>query len=108
MFKQMVTSSNPIIKLTALDLIKYAYIVEGNSKRRGNITNIISNYALTNKDVFFSDRSLLNGLTIHFDTLRSNTRSIYEEEKEIDYIYKQFIRANSDIVPVKNAVAKYL
>ena len=106
MFKQMVTSSNPIIKLTALDLIKYAYIVEGNSKRRGNITNIISNYALTNKDVFFSDRSLLGGLTIHFDTLRSNTRSVYEEEKEIDYIYKQFIRANSDIVPVKNAVAR--
>ena len=106
MFKQMVTSSNPIIKLTALDLIKYAYIVEGNSKRRGNITNIISNYALTNKDIFFSDRSLLDGLTIHFDTLRSNTRSVYEEEKEIDYIYKQFIRANSDIVPVKNAVAR--
>ena len=106
MFKQMVTSSNPIIKLTALDLIKYAYIVEGNSKRRGNITNIISNYALTNKDVFFSDRSLLDGLTIHFNSLRSNTYSVHEEEKEIDYIYKQFIRANSDIIPVKNAVAR--
>ncbi len=106
MFKQMVTSSNPIIKLTALDLIKYAYIVEGNSKRRGNITNIISNYAITNKDVFFSDRSLLDALTLRFNELSSNTYNAQAEEKEIDDIYKQFIRANSDIVPVKNAVAR--
>ena len=106
MFKQMVTSSNPIIKLTALDLIKYAYIVEGNSKRRGNITNIISNYAITNKDIFFSDKSLLDALTLRFNELSSNTYDIQAEEKEIDDIYKQFIRANSDIVPVKNAVAR--
>ena len=106
MFKQMVTSSNPIIKLTALDLIKYAYIVEGNSKRRGNITNIISNYAITNRDVFFSDRSLLDALSLRFNELSSNTYNAQAEEKEIDYIYKQFIRANSDIVPVKNAVAR--
>lgn len=106
MFKQMVTSSNPIIKLTALDLIKYAYIVEGNSKRRGNITNIISNYTITNRDVFFSDRSLLDALNLRFNELSSNTYNAQAEEKEIDYIYKQFIRANSDIVPVKNAVAR--
>ena len=106
MFKQMVTSSNPIIKLTALDLIKYAYIVEGNSKRRGNITNIISNYAITNRDVFFSDRSLLDALNLRFNELSSNIYNAQAEEKEIDYIYKQFIRANSDIVPVKNAVAR--
>ena len=106
MFKQMVTSSNPIIKLATLDLIKYSYIVEGNSKRRGNITNIISNYAITNKDIFFSDKSLLDALTLRFNELSSNTYDIQAEEKEIDDIYKQFIRANSDIVPVKNAVAR--
>jgi hypothetical protein len=97
MFKQMITSSNPIIKLTALDLVKYSYIVEGRGKKRGNITNIVSNYAITDNNIFFDGRSLLTGLIERFNELNS---------EEIDNIYSQFIRANSEIVPIKNTVTK--
>lgn len=97
MFKQMITSSNPIIKLAALDLVKYSYIVEGRGKKRGNITNIVSNYAITDDNIFFDGRSLLTGLIERFNEL---------SDEEINDIYSQFIRANSEIVPIKNTVTK--
>ena len=34
---------NPLIKLTALDLVKYAFIVEGHKFRTRNISRLISN-----------------------------------------------------------------
>ena len=40
------TDDNPLIKLTALDLVKYAFIVEGHKFRTRNISRLISNTPL--------------------------------------------------------------
>lgn len=41
MFDAAFNNTNPIIRLTAIDIIKYAFVVEGYQFRRGNVSKVI-------------------------------------------------------------------
>ena len=47
-FNNIWFNSNPLIKLTAIDLVKYAFIAEGNKFKKGNISKIIPNHIIYN------------------------------------------------------------
>ena len=47
-FNNAFFNKNPFIRAAALDLVKYAFVVEGFNFRKGNITKIITNDALYN------------------------------------------------------------
>lgn len=42
-FAMAFNSKNPLIKLTALDLVKYAYMIEGNNFKAGSISRMLGN-----------------------------------------------------------------
>ena len=45
-FEKAYFNSNPLIKLAAIDLVKYAYVVDGSRMKRGSIAKIIKNNVL--------------------------------------------------------------
>ena len=49
MFKDAYYNKHPFIKLAAIDLIKYAFIVEGNNFKNGSISKIIPNTCIRNR-----------------------------------------------------------
>lgn len=45
-FREMFMNENPLLRLTAMDLIKYAYVVEGRSRARNTVGKMIPNSIL--------------------------------------------------------------
>lgn len=92
-FEQAFFSSNPLIKLTAIDLIKYAFIVEGFNFKKGSTSKIIKNntikqlinqkgYNIVNTSIDI----LENKLDLFQDTFTERfVRSHPEVVKEIRY-----------------------
>lgn len=52
LFDQAANSDNPLVKLAAIDMIKYAFAVENFKMRRNGISKVITNDALRNADLF--------------------------------------------------------
>lgn len=46
-FEKAFFNSNPLIKLAAIDLVKYSYVVEGTKMKKGGVNKIIKNNVLT-------------------------------------------------------------
>lgn len=80
-------NNNPLIRLAAADLIKYAFAVEGFNYKNGAIAKVIPNSVLYNKQNEF-------GLDI-IETL--NKMFINQLEKN-DVYYDRFIRSHSEIL----------
>lgn len=84
MFDQAINSNNPLIKLAAIDMIKYAFVVENFKMRRNAINKFITNDSL-------KDDSLFGGVSL--------VKQILEEfnSRVSDYgVAEDYIRAHSD------------
>lgn len=84
MFDQAINSDNPLIKLAAIDMIKYAFVVENFKMRRNAINKFITNDSL-------KDDSLFGGVSL--------VKQILEEfnSRVSDYgVAEDYIRAHSD------------
>ena len=88
-FNNKYYSKHPFIKLAIIDLIKYAFYVEGFNFKTGNISKIVSNKSLL--DLHLPDS--LNVVDTIKNVISDNT---YFELNEIN---ERFIRSNSYIVP---------
>lgn len=89
LFDAAFNNSNPIIRLTALDMIKYAFVVEGYQFRRGNISKVIKNNALYT--------SVENGGTGIIDDIRFSVSNVSNKELVATNVYEDYIRSHSTI-----------
>lgn len=89
MFDAAFNNSNPIIRLTALDIIKYAFVVEGYQFRRGNVSKIIRNNALYT--------SIEDGGTGIIDDIRFAVNGVSDKRLVANNTYEEFIRSHSTI-----------
>lgn len=97
-FMNAVNSTNPFIKIAALDLVKYSCKVEGFRLGKTSVSKVIDNAVLynefgTNGYGFVEDiNDIMNGL--------NRPDSILSAEK-IDQAYERFLRSKSDIREIK-------
>ena len=89
MFDAAFNNTNPIIRLTAIDIIKYAFVVEGYQFRRGNVSKVIKNSAL------YTSRE--DGGTGIIDSIRFGVSAISDKELAANNIYEDYIRSHSNI-----------
>lgn len=99
MFDAAFNNTNPIIRLTAIDIIKYAFIVEGYQFRRGNVSKVIKNSAL------YTSRE--DGGTGIIDSIRFGVNSVNDKELAADNIYEDYIRSHSNIPQVPTYRIRY-
>ena len=88
-------SSNPIIRLAAIDLVKYTYVVEGNNFKVGNIARAISTLPLKATNV--------GGMNIGFSTKLAfdNYRFITPTANVSEKLIIGFVRQNYDDFPAR-------
>ena len=99
LFEQCFDNSNIFIRLTAIDLIKYAFVVEGYNFRKNAVTKIIENstlYRPINK----------NGTGI-VDDIKNMIGTISRETLAEDNLYENYIRSHSTMTQIKNYRIKY-
>ena len=99
MFDAAFNNTNPIIRLTAIDIIKYAFVVEGYQFRRGNVSKVIKNNAL------YTSRE--DGGTGIIDSIRFGISSVNDKELAADNIYEDYIRSHSNIPQVPTYRIRY-
>lgn len=90
LFRESFSNKNPLIRLATIDLIKYAFVVEGYEFRKGNVSKLIVNSAMLNR-IEDGGLNLIQTVEEIFDVL--STASL-----ENDIFINRFIRANSDLV----------
>ena len=103
-FNNIISSKNPLIKLTAIDLIKYAFMVEGFRFTRNGITNVITNNSISNN----RDGFAINGINNEGDlTLIQSIYNIMNKiERDVtnyDFttiteVFDRFVRSHSEII----------
>lgn len=84
MFDQATNSDNPLIKLAAIDMIKYAFVVENFKMRRNAINKFITNDSLKD-DSLFGGVNLVNKILEDFNNF-AGTYNVAED----------YVRAHSD------------
>lgn len=84
LFDQAANSDNPLVKLAAIDMIKYAFAVENFKMRRNGISKVITNDALRNADLF-GGKSAINYIIDEFN----NFAGIYD-------VAERYVRSHSD------------
>lgn len=99
MFDAAFNNTNPIIRLTAIDIIKYAFVVEGYQFRRGNVSKVIKNNAL------YTSRE--DGGTGIIDSIRFGVSSVNDKELAANNIYEDYIRSHSNIPQVPTYRVRY-
>lgn len=95
-FRKAAFSKNPLIKLAAADLVKYAFIVEGFNFKAGAISRIITN------DFLYVNNSSY-GFTINpelsfIEELNKSVFNIDLREKAADEFIERFIRQNNSFI----------
>lgn len=91
-FNQSFFNKNPFVRLTAIDLIKYAFIVEGFNFKKGAISKIVPNMAML-AGIEDKGMNLIQAIDRNF-----NTYTDPESGRTRNFIEK-FVRSHSDIVP---------
>lgn len=99
MFDAAFNNTNPIIRLTALDIIKYAFVVEGYQFRRGNVSKIIRNNALYT--------SVEDGGTGIIDDIRFSVSNVSDKELAATNVYEDYIRSHSTIPQIPSYRVRY-
>ena len=99
MFDAAFNNTNPIIRLTAIDIIKYAFVVEGYQFRRGNVSKIIKNNAL------YTSRE--DGGTGIIDSIRFGVSYVNDKELAANNIYEDYIRSHSNIPQIPTYRIRY-
>lgn len=89
-------SKHPYIKLTMLDVVKYAFIVDGFKFKRNSVVKIISNDFLL-KPIQYNGTNIISTIIDNFATL-FNFKEFNIEGSNIYNITERFIRSHSAIV----------
>lgn len=89
-------SKHPYIKLAMLDVVKYAFIVDGFKFKRNSIVKIISNDFLL-KPIQYNGTNIISTIIDNFATL-FNFKEFNIEGSNIYNITERFIRSHSTIV----------
>lgn len=84
LFDQAANSDNPLVKLAAIDMIKYAFAVENFKMRRNGISKVITNDALRNADLF-GGKSAISYIIDEFN----NFAGTYD-------VAERYVRSHSD------------
>lgn len=84
LFDQAANSDNPLVKLAAIDMIKYAFAVENFKMRRNGISKVITNDALRNPDLF-GGKSAISYIVDEFN----NFAGTYD-------VAERYVRSHSD------------
>ena len=84
LFDQAANSDNPLVRLAAIDMIKYAFAVENFKMRRNGISKVITNDALRNADLFGS-KSAISYIVDEFN----NFAGTYD-------VAERYVRSHSD------------
>lgn len=90
-FKESFFNKNPFVRLAAIDLIKYAFIVEGFKFKKGAISKIIPNDTMLN-DIENKGLNLIDAIDQSF-----NSYTNPYESTTINFI-ERFIRSHSDLI----------
>ena len=94
LFKESFYNSNPLIRLAAIDLIKYAFVAEGNNFRYGNVSKIIPNVVLYD--------GINKGATGIIDPLRGIPIQDAIVARFIDgNLYEKFIQSHASTLGLK-------
>ena len=91
LFEKAFYSKNPLIKLAAIDLVKYAFVVEGFKFKKNSITKIIKNDILL-ADIKSKGLNIINECKSQFDIISDVSNFINN-----NYI-DRLARANSSII----------
>ena len=89
-------SKHPYIKLTMLDVVKYAFIVDGFKFKRNSVVKIISNDFLL-KPIQYNGTNIISTIIDNFATL-FNFKEFNIEGSNIYNMTERFIRSHSAIV----------
>ena len=84
LFDQAANSDNPLVRLAAIDMIKYAFAVENFKMRRNGISKVITNDALRNPDLF-GGKSAISYIVDEFN----NFAGTYD-------VAERYVRSHSD------------
>uniref|UniRef100_A0AAU8MHA6 HTH cro/C1-type domain-containing protein n=1 Tax=Geladintestivirus 4 TaxID=3233136 RepID=A0AAU8MHA6_9CAUD len=84
LFDQAANSDNPLVKLAAIDMIKYAFAVENFKMRRNGISKVITNDSLRNADLF-GGKSAIDYIIDEFN----NFAGTYD-------VAERYVRSHSD------------
>lgn len=88
LFETATKSKNPLVKLAAIDLIKYAFVVEGFKMRRNGVNKIIKNSTLRDDTLFANQDGEPTSLLSQID---ANFKHITYDDYRDDYL-----RSHSD------------
>lgn len=91
MFENSFSNHNPLIKLAAIDLIKYAFIAEGFNFKSGYITKIVPN------DTLYTD--VENGGMDIIDDIKTKGEALYHIIQSEEFI-NNFMRSHSGLAPL--------
>lgn len=96
LFYQAFTNTNPIISLAAMDLVKYAFIVEGYDFKKSSISKIIKNEVL-----IADDFRLGTGIVNDMNYAISKLDAFYFDNYQLK---ENFIRSHSEYVPTRRVI----
>lgn len=105
-FDKIFNNSDKLIAMTALDLVKYAFIVEGFSIRQNGITRLIKNNAVYESFTMDVEKEQLG--TGIVDDVKHNIKQFPDSDKIGDRyeLYEKFIRSHQEISELPKAVVK--
>ena len=89
LFTKAFSSSNPIIKLTAFDIIKYASAVDGFQMRKTGVNKTIANYALYTP-AFYGG----TGIVDEVSSMINYIKYLFDDENIGRNVYEQYLRSN--------------
>lgn len=87
-------NSNPLVKLTALDLIKYAFVVESFNFKKGAISKIITNDSLL---ASFEETGVM-GINTNEDGIVNAIKSQFDNHPIDDKFIEKFVRSHSNLL----------
>ena len=96
LFKNTYMNTNPLLALTAMDIIKYAFIVEGYRMKKGAVNKIIDNDILINPKGL-EGTGIVDALN-DIVNMYANDPSIESTEK----LTENFVRSHSNISEIAN------
>ena len=104
-FNKVFNNDDKLAVMTAIDLIKYAFVVEGFRMRQNGITKIIKNSALYESFNLDNNDSLGTGIVDDIKQGVANFRPIYKFNRT-NTLYERFLRGHQDISELPKATVK--
>ena len=99
MFNNIATSKHPLIKLTAIDLIKYAFIAEGFRFKKNGVAKIITNAALF-------DNKLISIKGIETNNIIDDIKLSFNDI-ELSKVFTDFVRNHSNIIQSNSVLMRF-